>query len=73
MRNESSSSSGPANEWTELLSHCIRSSRQARIYLANEVLFKHPSRFQEYLIDCPSADVSEPTIQSFSTSNLSSR
>lgn len=57
MKSSSSSSSGPASEWTELLTHCIRSSRQARIYFADEVLFKHLNRFQEYLIDCPSADV----------------
>lgn len=49
---------GNASEWTELLSHCIRCSRQARIYIAQEVLFKHPNRFQEYLLDCPTADVS---------------
>jgi hypothetical protein len=50
-------SSGPANDWTELIIHCIRWSRKARYYLAEEVLFKHPNRFQEYLIDCTSAEV----------------
>ncbi|CAF0941972.1 unnamed protein product [Adineta ricciae] len=48
---------GPANEWTELIIHCLRWSRKARYYLAEEVLFKHPSRFQEYLIDCTSAEI----------------
>ncbi len=50
-------SSGPAMDWTELIIHCIRWSRKARYYLAEEVLFKHPNRFQEYLIDCTSAEV----------------
>jgi len=50
-------SSGPANDWTELIIHCIRWSRKARYYLAEEVLFKYPNRFQEYLIDCTSAEV----------------
>jgi hypothetical protein len=50
-------SSGPANDWTELIIHCIRWSRKARYYLAEEVLFKHSNRFQEYLIDCTSAEV----------------
>lgn len=49
--------SGPANDWTELLVHCIRWSRSARIYFAEEVLFKYPNRFQEYLIDCTSAEI----------------
>ncbi|CAF4338544.1 unnamed protein product, partial [Adineta steineri] len=48
---------GPANEWTELIIHCIRWSRKARYYLAEEVLFKHQNRFQEYLIDCTSAEI----------------
>lgn len=49
--------SGPAADWTELISHCVRCSRKARNYLAEEVLFKYPNRFQEYLIDCTSAEV----------------
>ena len=50
-------SSGPANDWTELIIHCIRWSKKARCYLAEEVLFKHQNRFQEYLIDCTSAEL----------------
>ncbi|CAF5084111.1 unnamed protein product, partial [Rotaria socialis] len=34
-----------------------RWSRKARYYLAEEVLFKYPTRFQEYLIDCTSAEI----------------
>jgi len=49
--------SGPANEWTENVNACLRLSSKARAYLAEEVLFKHPNRFQEYLIDCTAADV----------------
>lgn len=49
--------SGPANEWTENINTCIRLSSKARAYLAEEVLFQHPKRFQEYLIDCTAADV----------------
>ncbi|CAF3335952.1 unnamed protein product [Rotaria socialis] len=48
---------GPAIDWTELIVHCIRWSRKARYYLAEEVLFKYPTRFQEYLIDCTSAEI----------------
>ncbi|CAF3635592.1 unnamed protein product [Rotaria socialis] len=48
---------GQTNEWTEAISHCLRLSRKARYYLANEVLVKYPNRFQEYLIDCTSADI----------------
>ncbi|CAF5005896.1 unnamed protein product, partial [Rotaria socialis] len=36
---------GPAIDWTELIVHCIRWSRKARYYLAEEVLFKYPTRF----------------------------
>ena len=50
--------SGPAGDWADLISHCLRSSRAARHYLAEEILNKHSNRFQEYLIDCPSAEVS---------------
>jgi hypothetical protein len=49
--------SGPANDWTELIIHCLRWSQTARNYLADDVLFKHSNRFQEYLIDCTSAEV----------------
>ena len=49
--------SGSANDWSELIIHAIRWSRKARYYLAEEVLFKHSNRFQEYLIDCTSAEV----------------
>ncbi len=59
----SSACSGLASEWYEALFHCLRSSRKAREYFAEEVLFKHPNRFQEYLIDCSAGDVSK--VQSF--------
>lgn len=52
-------SSGPANDWTEWISPCIRYSRKAREYVAEEVLFKHENRFREYLIDCTSAEVKD--------------
>ncbi|CAF1148229.1 unnamed protein product [Rotaria sordida] len=48
---------GPTNDWTESISHCLRLSRKARYYLADELLVKHPNRFQEYLIDCTSPEV----------------
>lgn len=54
--------SGLASDWTELVSHCIRNSRRAQQYVAEEVLFKHPNRFQEYLIDCSSAEVKHSNI-----------
>ncbi|UJR08730.1 hypothetical protein I4U23_012987 [Adineta vaga] len=48
---------GAANEWTDLITHCLRYSRQARQYYTEEVLFKHPNRFHEYLMDCTSPEV----------------
>ncbi|CAF1316830.1 unnamed protein product, partial [Didymodactylos carnosus] len=48
---------GPANDWSELIGQYIRFSRKARHFMSEEVLFKHPNRFQEYLIDCTSAEI----------------
>ncbi|CAF3682375.1 unnamed protein product [Rotaria sp. Silwood1] len=48
---------GQINEWIDPISHCLRLSRKARYYLADELLIKHPNRFHEYLIDCTSAEV----------------
>ena len=31
---------------------CMRVSSRARRYLADELLVRHPSRFQEYFLDC---------------------
>ena len=36
---------------------CLRHSARARLYLAEEILIKHPNRFQEFLIDCTSPEV----------------
>ena len=63
--NSENSSSGPANDWTELIIHCLRWSNKARFYLAEEVLFKHANRFQEYLIDCTSAEVNHSSSSFF--------
>ena len=49
--------SGSANEWNELISYYVRFSPNVSKYLIDEVLFKYPNRFQEYLIDCTSAEV----------------
>ncbi|CAF3511540.1 unnamed protein product [Adineta steineri] len=48
---------GQASDWTELINQCIRHSRKARQYFAEEVLFEHLNRFQEYLVDCTSAEI----------------
>lgn len=53
---------GSALDWTDLIIHCLRWSKKARYYLAEEVLFKRPTRFQEYLIDCTSAEVRHSSV-----------
>ncbi|CAF0895252.1 unnamed protein product, partial [Didymodactylos carnosus] len=48
---------GPASDWSDLIGQYIRVSRKARHFMSEEVLFKHPNRFQEYLIDCTFAEI----------------
>lgn len=48
---------GPANEWYDALCIHLRSSCNVRRWFANNVLFSHPHRFCEYLLECPSTEV----------------
>ncbi|VDH98041.1 ubiquitin carboxyl-terminal hydrolase 9/24 [Mytilus galloprovincialis] len=48
---------GPASEWYETLSSHLRPSKKVRSWFANNVLFAHPNRFAEYLLECPTSEV----------------
>jgi len=48
---------GVANDWSEALLGPLKSSKKARNWFAKHVLFDHPQRFCEYLLQCPSAEV----------------
>ena len=48
---------GPANEWYDAMSHHLRHSKKVRTWFAQNVLFDHPGRFAEYLLECPSTEV----------------
>ena len=48
---------GPAQERYETLTHYLRYSRQVRQWFCQKVLFDHPSRFCEYILECPTAEV----------------
>ncbi len=48
---------GPAQEWYEILTQYMRGSRQVRLWFCQKVLFAHPTRFCEYILECPSAEV----------------
>ena len=49
---------GPATDWYDALSIHLRHSKNVRLWFAQNVLFSHPSRFAEYLLECPSSEVS---------------
>ena len=48
---------GSANEWYEALTIHLRHSKAVRNWFALNVLFKYPTRFAEYLLECPSTEV----------------
>ncbi|XP_025080256.1 LOW QUALITY PROTEIN: probable ubiquitin carboxyl-terminal hydrolase FAF-X [Pomacea canaliculata] len=48
---------GPAGDWYDALHMHIRCSPGVRSWMAHNVLFNHPSRFAEYLLECPSSEV----------------
>lgn len=54
---------GPANEWYEALSCHLRPSKKVRTWFAQHVLFAHPNRFAEYLLECPTSEVSIPRLK----------
>ncbi|KAK7089931.1 ubiquitin carboxyl-terminal hydrolase 9X-like isoform X2 [Littorina saxatilis] len=48
---------GPAVDWYDALHMHIRSTAAVRSWMAHNVLFGHPSRFAEYLLECPTSEV----------------
>ena len=48
---------GNATDWYEILAHHLRCSAASRAWFANHIFFAQPSRFSEYLLECPSAEV----------------
>ncbi|EDV22025.1 uncharacterized protein TRIADDRAFT_59589 [Trichoplax adhaerens] len=44
---------GSYNDWYDAIALIFRHSRNARIWFARNVLFAHPQRFTEYLLECP--------------------
>lgn len=48
---------GPASDWYDALCVLLRHSKSVRSWFAHSVLFSFPSRFSEYLLECPSAEV----------------
>ncbi|XP_072539942.1 ubiquitin carboxyl-terminal hydrolase 9X-like isoform X4 [Salminus brasiliensis] len=48
---------GPASDWYDALCILLRHSKSVRSWFAHNVLFAFPTRFSEYLLECPSAEV----------------
>uniref|UniRef100_A0A673JPZ7 ubiquitinyl hydrolase 1 n=1 Tax=Sinocyclocheilus rhinocerous TaxID=307959 RepID=A0A673JPZ7_9TELE len=48
---------GPATDWYDALCILLRHSKNVRSWFAHNVLFAFPTRFSEYLLECPSAEV----------------
>uniref|UniRef100_W5L1R3 ubiquitinyl hydrolase 1 n=1 Tax=Astyanax mexicanus TaxID=7994 RepID=W5L1R3_ASTMX len=48
---------GPASDWYDALCILLRHSKNVRSWFAHNVLFAFPTRFSEYLLECPSAEV----------------
>lgn len=49
---------GPAQDWQEAVSYHLRVSKAVRQWFVEHALFAHPGRFAEYLLECPSTEVS---------------
>ncbi|XP_076235119.1 ubiquitin carboxyl-terminal hydrolase-like faf [Calliopsis andreniformis] len=48
---------GEAMDWHDILYYHLRSCKSVRSWFAHNMLFNHPHRFSEYLLNCPSPDV----------------
>lgn len=48
---------GPAMEWYDALLVHLRTSVHTRAWFAQNMLFAHPHRFMEYLLECPAPEV----------------
>ena len=51
-------SRGLAGEWSEALHIHLRTSKAVRTWFAFNVIFKNPGILTEYLLECPSTEVS---------------
>ena len=48
---------GPASEWYDLMTSHLRVSKRVRAWFCQKVLFDHPTRFCEYILECPTPEV----------------
>lgn len=48
---------GPAGDWYEALTGLLRQSKTIRLWFAQNVLFAHPERISEYLLESPTTEV----------------
>lgn len=48
---------GSANDWYDAFAFHLRTSKNVRLWFIEQVLLQHPSRFSEYLLECPSIEV----------------
>ncbi|XP_014240200.1 probable ubiquitin carboxyl-terminal hydrolase FAF-X [Cimex lectularius] len=48
---------GQASDWYDALYHHLKSYASVRSWFTHNILFKHPNRFCEYLLSCPSTEV----------------
>ena len=48
---------GSTQEWYEMLTNYLRFSKKVRSWFCQKVLFETPSRFCEYILECPTAEV----------------
>ncbi|BES97389.1 ubiquitin carboxyl-terminal hydrolase [Nesidiocoris tenuis] len=48
---------GPAADWYEPLLYHLKAFSSVRSWFAHNILFKHPNRFCEYLLSCPTTEV----------------
>lgn len=62
---------GPANEWYDALCIHLRHSKGVRNWFAQHMLFSHPTSFAEYLLECPSSEVTLNLLPGCAFNNLS--
>uniref|UniRef100_A0A146LHV0 ubiquitinyl hydrolase 1 n=3 Tax=Lygus hesperus TaxID=30085 RepID=A0A146LHV0_LYGHE len=48
---------GQATDWYDPLQYHLRSFASVRSWFTHNILFKHPNRFCEYLLSCPTTEV----------------
>ncbi|ESN99988.1 hypothetical protein HELRODRAFT_192681, partial [Helobdella robusta] len=48
---------GPANEWLEAILPYFRNVRSIRNWFIQNILFNRPTRFAEFMLECPSTEI----------------